>query len=345
MHADEGSANEQESAQAQPPTKTPSPWLVLPTFSNNPKLGTSVGGLVGYARKFDPESQVSMFGVAAQYTSTNSVTAAIFARTSFDQDQHRLSVLAVGGSIKNDYDNFLGTGTPLRSEDHIRAFVARYLYRFTGDWFIGAQTIFTNYQIVGQTALDDDLLSVLGLTGFKAGGVGLVLNHDSRDIVDAPKQGWYLNLNNIAYRQALEGSNNFSVYRADYRQFWSHGDGNVFAVRQSNQWTADAPAGAYAPVVLRGYTMGEYLGKYMSSLEVEERHRLAERWTATLFAGVACLYGASRGGCTDSANRFPSVGAGVQYILKPAQGIVANMEFAAGKEGNKALLFKMGYGW
>jgi hypothetical protein len=223
--------------------------------------------------------------------------------------------------------------------------VGRYLYRIKGDWFIGAQTIFTNYQIVGQTALDDDLLNVLGLKGFNAGGVGLVLNHDSRDIIDAPKQGWYFNLNNIAYRQALEGSNNFSVYRADYRQFWSHGDGNVFALRQSNQWTADAPPGAYAPVLLRGYTMGEYLGKYMSSLEVEERHRLAERWTATLFAGVACLYGGSRGGCTDSANRFPSVGAGVQYILKPAQGIVANMEFAAGKDGNKALLFKMGYAW
>lgn len=345
VHADEGPANAQESAQAQPPTKAPSPWILLPTFSNNPKLGTSGGALVGYARKFDPESQVSMFGVSAQYTSTNSVTAAIFARTSFDQDRHRLSILAVGGLIKNDYDNFLGTGTPLKSEDHIRAFVGRYLYRFKGDWFIGAQTIFTNYQIVGQTALDDDLLSVLGLTGFKAGGVGLVLNHDSRDIVDAPKRGWYFNLNNIAYRQALEGSNNFSVYRADYRQFWSHGDGNVFAVRQSNQWTADAPPGAYAPVVLRGYTMGEYLGKYMSSFEVEERLRLAERWTATLFAGVACLYGSNRGGCTDSANRFPSAGAGIQYILKPAQGIVANMEFATGKDGNRALLFKMGYAW
>ncbi|SAL86222.1 hypothetical protein AWB74_07612 [Caballeronia arvi] len=186
---------------------------------------------------------------------------------------------------------------------------------------------------------------MLGLTGSKAGGVGPVLNHDSRDIVDAPKQGWYFNLNNIAYRQGIEGSNNFNVYRADFRQYWSHGDGNVFAVRQSNQWTADAPASAYAPVVLRRYTIGEFLGKYMSSFEVEESHRLAARWTATLFAGMACLYGGSRGGCTDSSNRFPNLGAGVQHVLKPAQGIVANLEFALGKEGNKALLFKMGYAW
>jgi hypothetical protein len=118
----------------------------------------------------------------------------------------------------------------------------------------------------------------------------------------------------------------------------------VLAVRQSNQWTKDAPPGAYAPVLLRGYTMGEYLGKSMSSIEVEERHRLAERWTATLFGGLACLYGGNRSGCSGS-DLFPNVGVGVQYILKPAQGIVANLEAAAGKDGNKAPLFKMGYAW
>jgi hypothetical protein len=74
------------------------------------------------------------------------------------------------------------------------------------------------------------------------------------------------------------------MYRLDYRGFWSHGDGNVIAVRQSNQWTVDARAPA--PVMLRGYTIGEYLGKNMSSLEVEERYMIAARWTATIFAGA-----------------------------------------------------------
>ena len=96
---------------------------------------------------------------------------------------------------------------------------------------------------------------------------------------------------------------------------------------------------------LRGYTSGEYLGQSMSSIEVEERHRFAERWTGTVFAGVACLYGAGRHGCSVSDNRFPTVGAGVQFLLKPAQGIVANLELALGKDGNRALLFQLGYGF
>jgi len=150
-----------EAAPAAEPKEAPSPWLLLPTFSNNPKLGTSLGALAGYVRKFDAQSQVSIFGVNAQYTSTDSTTAVAFARTSFDADQHRLNVIVVGGRIRNDYDDFLGTGTPLKSEDHLRSFALRYLYRVKDDWFIGAQALSTNYQIVGQSALDDDLLGLL----------------------------------------------------------------------------------------------------------------------------------------------------------------------------------------
>lgn len=123
-----------------------------------------------------------------------------------------------------------------------------------------------------------------------------------------------MNFNNIAYRDWLGGKDNFDVHRLDLRGFWEHGDGHVFATSQSNQWTFDAPLSAEAPVVLRGYKMGQYLGKYMSSLEGEERLRLAKNWGATIFVGVACLYGDGED-CTDSTNRYPNWGAGIQYIM------------------------------
>jgi hypothetical protein len=331
-------------ADDEPPPKASSPWILLPTFSNNPKLGAAAGVLGGYAHKFDAESKLSIFALNAQYTSTNSATVALIARTSFDADHQRLNAGAIVGKIKNDYDDYLGTGQPLKTEEDLRALFVRYLYRVEGDWFVGAQAVSTNYQVVGQTALDDDVLGLLGLNGFESAGLGLNLYHDSRDSLDSPRHGWLLNINNISYRQSLEGSADFDVYRLDYRHFWSHGDGHVFAIRQNNQWTVDAPLSAYAPVNLRGYTMGEYLGKYMSSIEAEERHRFADRWTATAFAGVACLYGADKS-CSKSKDLYPSIGLGVQYVLKPDKGIVANLEFAVGKEGNNALLFKMGYGF
>jgi hypothetical protein len=192
--------------------------------------------------------------------------------------------------------------------------------------------------------MDEDLLNTLGLEGFESAGVGLAINHDSRNIQDAPTRGWMLNGNNIAYRESLAGEVDFDVYRLDYRGFWSHGEGHVFAVRQNNQWTVDAPPSAYAPIKLRGYTAGEYLGQNMSSIEIEERYRIAPRWTATFFAGAACLYGDGLK-CGDADNVYPTVGAGVQFLFKPEKGLVANLEYAQGESGNNAVLFKLGYGW
>ena len=42
-----------------------SPWLLLPTVSANPKLGTSVGAIAAYLHYFDEQSRPSMFGLAA----------------------------------------------------------------------------------------------------------------------------------------------------------------------------------------------------------------------------------------------------------------------------------------
>ena len=90
-----------------------------------------------------------------------------------------------------------------------------------------------------------------------------------------------------------------------FRYYIPHGNGNVFALRQLNHLTSDAPAAARAPVQLRGYKIGQYTGKYMSSIEAEERYRLGEKWTATLFAGVACLYGDGKD-CSENANLYPT---------------------------------------
>ncbi len=321
-----------------------SPWLLAPMLSSNPKLGTSVGGMAGYMYYFDPQSRASIFALNAQYTSTHSLITALVAKTSFGADHHRLLVLASGGNIKNDYADFLGTGMPLKSEDHLRAFALRYQYRLWGDWFVGAQYVNTNYQILGQSALDNEVLQTLGLTGFSGGGVGANVNLDSRDSEYSPQRGWLVNVNNIAYRQGLGGQYDYDAYRADVRYYWGHGNSNVLVLRANNQWTVDAPKSAYAPITLRGYKFGEYLGQYMSSLEVEERLHLAPRWTATLFAGVGCLYGGTLN-CTDSENLYPDVGAGIQYVIKQKEGMVMNLEIAKGKGDNEGAYLKFGYGY
>jgi hypothetical protein len=342
--ADDGTAAGGSTLEDKNKTEKESPWLLVPSLSSNPKLGTSVGGMGGYMHYFDPESRVSIFGLSAQYTSTDSLTAAVFAKMSFAADHQRLNVFAAGGNIKNDYDDFLGTGMPLKSEDHLQAFAMRYLYRIWDNWFVGVQAVDTNYQILGQSELDNEVLQTLGLTGFSGGGIGVVVNLDSRDSEFSPRKGWLVNVNNVAYRDWIAGNNNYDAYRADIRYYWGHGGGNVLAVRLNNQWTFDAPKSAYAPITLRGYKFGQYLGEYMSSIETEERLRIAARWTATVFVGVGCLYGGSLT-CTDSKNIYPDAGAGVQYVIKEKEGMVLNLEYAKGKADNEGVYIKFGYGY
>ena len=84
----------------------------------------------------------------------------------------------------------------------------RYLYRVKGNWFVGAQGIYQNFAIGGETAFDDQVLDILGVRPYKSGGLGLVAYYDSRDNENMPTRGWLLNLNNMAYRESLGGEEN-----------------------------------------------------------------------------------------------------------------------------------------
>jgi outer membrane protein assembly factor BamA len=169
-----------------------------------------------------------------------------------------------------------------------------------------------------------------------------VAQYDSRDNENSPTQGWLLNVNNMAYRESLGGQNDFDVIRADFRYYMPHGNGNVLAFRQLNHFTDDAPTQVKAAVQLRGYKIGQFTGEYMSSIEAEERLRLGDKWTATIFAGVACLYGEGAN-CADNESVFPMGGVGIQYVLKPEQGIVANLEYADGEGSSYGIYLKIGY--
>jgi hypothetical protein len=317
--------------------------LLAPLVSSNPKLGTSAGALGAYVTVLDPGSRVSLFGVMAQYTSTHSTTAVVFARTSFGADHHRIVALAALGNIRNDYDDYLGTGQPLKTNDDVRAIAARYLFRATGDWLIGAQFNAANYQVLGASPEDDLVLDTLGVAGFNSVALGAVVMHDSRDNDDMPSRGWYLNLNNLAYREPLGGSSSFDAYRADVKFFVPHGSGHVLAVRQFNWFTADAPAGGQATVILRGYKFGQYLAPYMSSVEVEERLSFGRRWGANVFTGVADMYGT--GVAPLDRQAYPMWGAGLQFVVKPDKHLLANLEYAQGVQDNHGIYLKFGYGW
>lgn len=331
-------------AEEPPPPKKPSPWLLLPLVASAPKMGTSFGALGSYLHYFDPKSQVSMFGAMYEYSTTKSQVAAVFARTSFAEDSQRLEGLIGYAYIRNEYKDYMGTGRTVRTTDEFALGAGRYLYRIKGPWFLGAEAVFGDYSVEGETDQQNRVLDLLGLSGFQMGGAGPVLMHDSRDNQDMPVRGWYTNLNALANRTWLGSQDDFDTVRLEFKAFVPHGRAHVFAVRENNQWTHDAPTSAESTVEVRGYKMEQYLGKHMASIEVEERLRFSRRWGATIFGGAACLYGSGKQFVANDG-WYPFAGAGIQFIVKPEDHMLLDFEFAHGNLNNYGIYLKFGYAW
>ena len=64
-----------------------------------------------------------MFAATAQFSNTDSIVGGVFARTSFDADHQRLNVGLSFGNIKNNYNDYLGTGLPLRNEAELKTWM------------------------------------------------------------------------------------------------------------------------------------------------------------------------------------------------------------------------------
>ena len=178
-----GAGSQTESSRQAKDTEAASakPWLITPTLSADPKMGTNVGGVIAYLKQLDAESTPSMMGLAVSYSNTDSVTGGVGAQLYWDADKRRLTMLFAGAEINNEYDDFLGTGQSTDTQDSVHTVGFRYLQELReGGWLAGIQGVTTNYS-VGADGLFEGILNAVGLSGFDATGIGLVLQHDTMD--------------------------------------------------------------------------------------------------------------------------------------------------------------------
>jgi outer membrane protein assembly factor BamA len=342
---DSGSASKHDSPAAQAESvmekQSRSPWLLVPLISSNPKLGTSVGGMVGYITRFDSRSEPSLLGLQAQYSNTSSRTLGIGGKFYWNENRDRVNVGVLGGEVSNDYLDFLGTGQEVRSEEKLRAVFLRYQHQFFPSWFFGAQAVYSNYDVEGTDPTSDQALELAGLAGSVSSGIGLIASYDTRNNTNNPTEGTFAQLHNLAFRESLGSDADFDVVTADWRWYTRTSDKNVVVLHAKGRWTRDAPESKQSTVELRGYTRGQYLGRNSLTIEAENRYMLEPRWGGKAFAGVACLYGGGEH-CSDD-QIFPMFGAGLFYVLKPASNMVVSAEFAKGSGDNRGFYLNFGH--
>jgi hypothetical protein len=320
---DNNSTNTQEDSNT---TEKESPWIATPLVSSGPKMGSSVGAMVGYLHKFDEESPTSTFGLTGTYSDTDSYYLVLFATTYFDENTQRLIAALIYGEINNEY---LYDGLPqaVKTTDNFYASFIRYSYKVYDNWYVGGQFVNTDYEILGNDPFSNQVLTTIGLSGFSGNGVGLTAEYDTRENINSPQSGSFVNLNNLAYRKAIGSDVDFDEYTLNLRHYFDQHEKLVLAMRLDNRWTHDAPPAGYSSVDLRGYTSGQYIAHYGSVFELEERLDIAYGIGATLFGGVACLY-ESLGDCSDN--------------IKKEEKMVVRLEGAKGESGSYGIYLQFG---
>ncbi len=329
-----------ESLDSEEQQQAESPWILVPTFSSDPKLGTSLGGLAGYLFKIDETSEQSIVATSISYSDNDSYIGGLFGQLFFDRNNQKLTLGIGSGKIRNNYDDFLGSGISAQTTDQFQGEFLRYTYQIVDSWYLGGQFISSNYTIGASNILENDF-DQIGIIGFDSNGVGLVVEYDTRDNSRNATTGSQFEFHNIGYRESLGGEESFDAYHLKYSDYTSHSDGNVFAWQAKGRWTNEAPIAGYSSIELRGYVRGNYLAPNYTHIDFEERIKLEGRWGLTVFAGVACLYD-DTSDCGDSENLYPSFGAGVTYTLKKEAGIVIRAEVAKGESDEYVGYLKIG---
>jgi hypothetical protein len=218
-------------SQTGPDGEARKPWLITPTLSADPKLGANVGALIAYVKKLDADSTPSMLGLSVSYSDTDSSTGALFGQLYWGQDTRRLTLLLASAEVNNEYDDFLNLGTAVETQDSVHSFAARYMQQFRpGGWFAGIQGVSTNYAVGADDSLQG-VIDQIGLSGFDATGLGLILQHDTMDNQRDPGAGHLFTLHNIAYRKTFGGESSFDVGLLDLS--WYHSLGNSWSKRTS----------------------------------------------------------------------------------------------------------------
>ncbi len=172
-------------------------------------------------------------------------------------------------------------------------------------------------------------------------GLGVVFNLDSRDIVEAPTKGHFLQLNARFSSEILGATSSFNKFIFDLRTYIPMGAKNILALQAYSESTfGDVPFQAMAwfggGERARGYFRGRFIDNNQYVLQAEYRHKFHPRWTLAGFALVGEV-AEIPGEYFDDLK--PSVGGGVRFKLVKDQNTVLRLDVGLGKDDNSGFYF------
>lgn len=180
---------------------------------------------------------------------------------------------------------------------------------------------------------------VPGYDGQRLSGLGLILQHDTRDILFQPTRGWYNRLQWMVFSQTLGSQYDFQHVVGDVRRYISVGKSQVIALQAWSSFTWGTPTFQHLSLiggsdVMRGFFEGKFRDRH--ALVFQGEYRLP------IYRNLGMVFFGHTGQVAPEIRKFGwqrfryGAGVGFRYRIN-SDGLNIRLDFAIGDQ--KAFYF------
>lgn len=179
--------------------------------------------------------------------------------------------------------------------------------------------------------------TIPGSKGGSASGLGVIINHDTRNHSYQPSAGYYNQAYAVFFGEAIGSDYTFRLLSLDLRKYYSVFGSHTIAFQTYDSFISGDPPFQMLNALggshwMRGYYLGRYRDKNMITFQTEYRFPMFWRFGAAGFAGVGDVSGDVRKFRIDEFKY--SLGFGFRFVFDRQERINARLDVGFGEGGN-----------
>ncbi|UCF06585.1 MAG: BamA/TamA family outer membrane protein [bacterium] len=314
-------------------------------YSPETKIAFGVGTIYSFRPKGgSPEDRPSNIRIALTYTQLKQGIIGFLPELYFRNESYYIT--GYYGFYRYP-DKFWGIGndTPDSAEE---AYKPVYFKSYTSlqrrivpGLYIGIRSQY-EYIDLRETSEDGALQSgtIPGSEGGSALGLGVIVNHDTRNHIYQPSTGFFNQIYAVFFGKAIASDYTFNVLSIDLRKYFSVFGTHVIALQTYDSFISGKPPFQMLNMLggsswMRGYYLGRYRDKNMITFQAEYRFPVYWRLGAVGFVGF--------GDVSNDARKFQmdelkySLGFGIRFMFDRQERINARLDFGFGRGGKRGM--------
>jgi hypothetical protein len=198
--------------------------------------------VAGYTFDLDPASRPSTIMAFGTYSDTDSWFAGLFGDVHWGEGRHQLTTGLVQGTIRNEYEDFLGTGLKVKTTMISRHCSCATSSVYTATGFSAASSSHRTTRSVPMASW--------GISSSRSAWWASIPTASARSwsttaatACAVPPGVSASSFTTSPAARVSGGDESFDSVSADYTRYLPFGDGNILALQVHGRWTDDAPLG------------------------------------------------------------------------------------------------------